>query len=117
MSEELVYSTESGDLRKNQNENRKKKQKKKPGMPPGIKKDGIIRVQRENKGRGGKTVSVIYGLPLTGDKLSSMAAMLKKSCGTGGTVKNNSIIIQGDKREVIIQYLQNQGYKVKKAGG
>jgi translation initiation factor 1 len=105
----LVYSSEAGDMRK----------KEKSAVRPhaGIKKDGIVRVQRESKGRGGKTVSVIYGLPLPADGLSSIAARLKQKCGTGGTVKDGAVIIQGDKVDLIIRLLSQEGFTVKRAGG
>jgi translation initiation factor 1 len=109
VSDKIIYSTESGDLRQ--------KQKSDSRSQPGIKKDGIIRVQRESKGRGGKTVSVIYGLPLSGKEISDLAGRLKRGCGTGGTVKDNAIIIQGDKIDFLIQFLQNEGFTVKRSGG
>jgi translation initiation factor 1 len=105
----LVYSSEAGDMRK--------KEKPSPRPSPGMKKDGIVRVQRESKGRGGKTVSVVYGLPLPADGLSSIAARLKQKCGTGGTVKDGAVIIQGDKVELIIRLLSQEGFTVKRAGG
>jgi translation initiation factor 1 len=105
----IVYSSEAGDMRK--------KEKPATRPSPGMKKDGIVRVQRESKGRGGKTVSVIYGLPLSGGGLSAIAARVKQKCGTGGTVKDGAVIIQGDKVEQIIQVLSHEGYTVKRAGG
>ncbi len=83
--------------------------------PP--KADGIVRIQRETKGRKGKGVTLISGVPLSGEELKALAKTLKQKCGTGGTVKNGSIEIQGDHRDLLLQLLQEKGWKVKKAGG
>ena len=82
-----------------------------------MKNDGIVRVQRESKGRGGKTVSVIYGLPLKGAALDEFASKLKQRCGTGGTVKDGAVVIQGDNVDRIVALLENEGFKAKRAGG
>jgi translation initiation factor 1 len=109
MPDKIVYSTESGDLRKKHDD---------ASRSPSVKiNDGIVRVQKESKGRGGKTVSVIYGLSLSGTELSLLAARLKQKCGAGGTVKERTIIIQGDKVDFIVQLLQKEGFNVKRAGG
>jgi translation initiation factor 1 len=113
MKNKIVYSTEHGDLR--QQEPVRSKQAK--SAPSGMKRDGIVRVQKESKGRGGKTVTVIYGLPLTGDKLNDLAASLKQMCGTGGTVKDGVVMIQGDKADLLVRVLTEKGYTVKRAGG
>lgn len=77
--------------------------------------DGIVRVSREVSGRGGKAVTVVRGLPE--DLLASTAKSLKAACGTGGTVKNHSIEIQGEVRDRVIALLQSAGHTVKRAGG
>lgn len=79
--------------------------------------DGIVRVARETKGRGGKGVSLVTGLPLDDDQLADLASKLKRRCGTGGTVKDGVIEIQGDHRDTLVAELQKLGYTVKKAGG
>lgn len=79
--------------------------------------DGIARVQRETKGRGGKTATVVTGLPVDEAKLSEIAGMLKKRCGCGGTAKDGVIVIQGDHADVIVETLQKQGFRAKRAGG
>ncbi|WP_243373732.1 translation initiation factor Sui1 [Geotalea sp. SG265] len=79
--------------------------------------DGIVRVQRETKGRGGKTVTVITGLPGDDNALKAISGELKRRCGTGGTVKDGVIEIQGDHRELLLAELEKKGYKVKRAGG
>ncbi len=79
--------------------------------------DGIVRVQRETKGRGGKTVTTIAGVPLDDAALRELAAKLKRSCGTGGAVKDGVIEIQGDHGERLMELLREAGYVVKKAGG
>jgi translation initiation factor 1 len=79
--------------------------------------DGIARVRRETQGRGGKTVTTISGLGLASDALADLASELKRRCGTGGSVKDWVIEIQGDHRDVIVQELEKRGYKVKLAGG
>ncbi len=76
-----------------------------------------VRVGRETKGRGGKGVSVITGLPLHGAALDALAANLKKRCGCGGTVRNGSIEIQGDQRDLLVQELIGLGYAAKRSGG
>ncbi|MEA3363860.1 MAG: translation initiation factor Sui1 [Thermodesulfobacteriota bacterium] len=83
----------------------------------GSKSDGIVRIQRETKGRKGKGVTLITGIPLAGDELKSLAKSLKQRCGTGGTIKNGVIEIQGDHRDLLLDLLQEKGWKVKKAGG
>ena len=88
--------------------------RKKPAASAG---DGIVRVRRESKGRGGKTVTVVTGVPLDEEKLKSLAGDLKRRCGTGGTVKDGVIEIQGDHRELLVEQLKRQGYTVKLAGG
>ncbi|RLB63953.1 MAG: stress response translation initiation inhibitor YciH [Deltaproteobacteria bacterium] len=80
-------------------------------------KDGIIRIQRETKGRKGKGVTLITGIPLAGDELKVLAKTLKQKCGTGGTIKNGVIEIQGDHRDLLLELLQEKGWQVKKAGG
>lgn len=79
--------------------------------------DGIVRISRETKGRKGKGVTLISGLDLEPDKLKSLAKELKQRCGTGGTIKDGVIEIQGDHRDLLLQLLEQQGWKVKKAGG
>jgi translation initiation factor 1 len=79
--------------------------------------DGIVRVGRETKGRRGKGVTLITGLPLVADELRELATKLKNRCGTGGTVKDDTIEIQGDHRETVMAELQKLGYQVKRTGG
>ena len=86
---------------------------KKKSAPRG---DGIVRVGRETKGRKGKGVTVITGVPLDGDSLLELARQLKQKCGTGGTVKDGVIEIQGDQREQLVDVLTKQGYTVKTIG-
>ncbi|TNH07323.1 stress response translation initiation inhibitor YciH [Testudinibacter sp. TR-2022] len=105
MSNPLVYSTESGRI--------------KPTEAPEqiLKGDGIVRIQRQVSGRKGKGVSVITGLALPSAELEKIASELKKRCGCGGSVKNGTIEIQGENRELLKQLLQQKGYQVKLAGG
>lgn len=86
----------------------------KQGLPRG---DGIVRVGRETKGRQGKGVTVITGVPLGEDELKKLAQELKSKCGCGGTVKDGVIEIQGDQRDRLVELLTAKGWKVKKAGG
>jgi translation initiation factor 1 len=79
--------------------------------------DGIVRVGRETKGRGGKSVITVTGAPVDADGLQKLVAELKKRCGTGGTVKDGVIEIQGEHRETIVVELEMRGWKVKKSGG
>ena len=84
---------------------------------PAKKSDGIVRVMRDRKHRGGKTVTVITGVPVNGETLAALAQQLKKLCGSGGTVKDGVIEIQGDHCDKIQAKLSEMGYKVKRAGG
>ena len=79
--------------------------------------DGIVRVQRETKGRGGKAVTLVRGVPVDADALAGLGKELKAACGTGGTVKDGVIEVQGDHVEKVMAWLQQRGYKVKRAGG
>ena len=78
--------------------------------------DGVVRLARETKGRKGKGVTLVKGLPQAGDELKTYAKKLKQVCGTGGTVKQGVIEIQGDHRDKLFEILQKEGYQVKKAG-
>ncbi|MFU2059802.1 stress response translation initiation inhibitor YciH [Avibacterium volantium] len=102
----LVYSTETGRI---------KAEKSQPERPKG---DGIVRIERQVSGRKGSGVSVIKGLDyLPDDELKKLAAELKKRCGCGGSVKNGLIEIQGEKRELLKQLLEQKGFIVKLSGG
>lgn len=79
--------------------------------------DGIVRVWRETKGRGGKAVTLVKGLPLDAAMLAKVGRQLKAACGSGGTVKDGVIEVQGDHGERVIEMLKAQGHAVKRAGG
>jgi translation initiation factor 1 len=91
----------------------------KPAQPQAItpRGDGIVRVGREIQGRKGKGVTVITGVPLTGAALEELAKRLKKRCGSGGTVHEGAIEIQGDHRDALVAELARLGYTVKRSGG
>ncbi|MCF6247628.1 MAG: translation initiation factor Sui1 [Desulfobacula sp.] len=112
----LVYSTEFGNICSSCSKQlaKCKCKNKKNSLP---KEDGIVRVQRSTKGRKGKGVSQICGLALEGNQLKDLAKKLKQKCGTGGTVKNGVIEIQGDHRDFLVNELNTLGYKAKKSGG
>jgi translation initiation factor 1 len=76
-----------------------------------------VRVGREVSGRGGKGVTVVTGLPLTGPALEELATRLKKTCGAGGAVKDGNIEIQGDHRDRLVAELTKLGYDAKRSGG
>ena len=110
----LVYSTEIGrtcpdcraavtDCRCGQDE-----------QPQG---DGIVRVSRETKGRGGKVMTLITGIPLVGAELKTLAKDLKKKCGVGGALKDGVVEIQGDQRDILVAELTTRGFTVRKSGG
>ncbi|MDK9775836.1 MULTISPECIES: stress response translation initiation inhibitor YciH [unclassified Vibrio] len=101
----LVYSTETGRI---------KQEPEKTERPKG---DGVVRIQRQTKGRKGKGVCIITGLDLEDTALKLLAAELKKVCGCGGSVKDDNIEIQGDARDKIKAHLEKKGMTVKLAGG
>jgi len=93
---------------------KKDKTKQKPSPSKG---DGIVRVGRETKGRKGAGVTVITGIPSHPEGLEKLAKQFKQQCGTGGTVKNGTIEIQGDHRDLLVSELSALGYTVKRSGG
>ncbi|MCL6271782.1 stress response translation initiation inhibitor YciH [Sansalvadorimonas sp. 2012CJ34-2] len=102
----LVFSTDQGRI--------KEDKKPKDSVP---ETDGVVRVRPEKKGRGGKTVTVITGLPMSGNDLKGFAKQLKKRCGGGGAVKDGAIELQGDHVDTMVAELVKQGYNAKRSGG
>lgn len=84
---------------------------------PVLPADGIVRVSRETKGRGGKSVTVIRGLPLEAPALAQLGKQLRAACGSGGTVKDGVVEVQGDHGVQVTAWLEKQGWKVRPAGG
>jgi translation initiation factor 1 len=84
---------------------------------PAPPSDGIVRVSRETKGRGGKAVTIVRGLALEAAELDKLGKHLKAACGSGGTVKDGVVEVQGDHCEKVIALLKAQGHAVKRAGG
>lgn len=84
---------------------------------PASPTDGVVRLRRETKGRGGKAMTVITGVPLAPAELKELGQQLKKKCATGGTVKDGVIEIQGDHLDLLLAELKNRGWTVKRSGG
>jgi translation initiation factor 1 len=110
----LVYSTELGRTCPSCRQALADCRCKAASVPVG---DGKVRVSRESKGRGGKTVSLVKGLPLAGDALTALAKQLKTGCGSGGTLRDGVVEIQGDHVERLLTLLQAAGYPAKRSGG
>lgn len=110
----IVYSTDRGRLCPGCGEAADQCRCSEQQAPSG---DGVVRVRRETKGRSGKTVTVVMGLPLQGEALKTLTAALKKRCGTGGSVKDGQVEIQGDHLALLLAELQQRGYKAIQAGG
>jgi translation initiation factor 1 len=102
----LVYSTDQGRIRPTDEP---------PASAPAG--DGIVRLHRDSKGRKGKGVTLINGLPLTDEPLKQLAKTLKQQCGVGGSVKDGVIEIQTDDRQKLKTLLEARGFTVKIAGG
>jgi translation initiation factor 1 len=115
MSSRLVYSTGVGTLCPNCR--RAVRECVCPKGAPGAAKIGKVRVGRETKGRAGKGVTTVTGLPLPPADIEALAAQLKKRCGSGGTVREGVIEVQGDHRDTIVAALVKLGWPAKKAGG
>ncbi len=122
----LVYSTETGptcpkcekpESKCTCKKNRSSGPKKHPKKHSTDRGDGVVRIQRETKGRKGKAVTVVAGLPLEDNELQDFAKALKSRCGAGGSVKEGVILIQGDHRETLLEEIKKQGYTAKLSGG
>lgn len=101
----LVYSTDKGRIAPE------------PDTPTRRSVKDSVYLKRESKGRGGKAVTLVTDLPLTSEEIKTLARELKNLCGTGGTVKNDVIEIQGEHREKLKSCLEAKGFKVKISGG
>lgn len=112
----LVYSSDAGRVAPKPSPP-PKPGKQPPKVPPSLPNDGVVRLFREKGGRGGKTVTVVRGLPEQGAALEARLSELKRLCGAGGTMRDGAIEIQGDHRDRISERLTALGYKVKLAGG
>jgi translation initiation factor 1 len=115
MNSRIIYSTGIGSLCSNCR--RPVRECVCPKGVPGAAKTGAVRVAREIKGRAGKGVTTITGLPLSLSDIESLATKLKKRCGSGGTVREGVIEIQGDHRDAIVAELIKLGWPAKKSGG
>jgi translation initiation factor 1 len=120
MNQRLVYDSDAplGRVSPSARARREATRDDRPPAPAsrGLPNDGVVRLLRDRKGRGGKTVTLVAGLP-RGTALEPLASELKRLCGTGGTVRDDVIEIQGDVRERIKPVLEKRGYTVKIAGG
>jgi translation initiation factor 1 len=112
----VVYDTDRGRLDRCSNCRRRLEACVCP-KPARASGDGIVRVSRDRKGRRGKTVTVVAGLAGGRAALDEVATMLKRLCGSGGTVSDGKVEIQGDHRERVAAKLTELGYRVKLAGG
>lgn len=114
----LVYSTDVGriclDCRQSSAACTCKQTQALQALP---KTDNMVRVSRSTKGRGGKTVTLVTGLALDELALAQLAKQLKAACGSGGTVKNGVVEVQGDHCDMVISALLKQGHKAKRTGG
>jgi translation initiation factor 1 len=110
----LVYSTDAGRMCPACRQPAASCVCKQAVVPAG---DGTLRVSRETKGRAGKGVTLVKGLALDTAALTAVAKQLKAACGSGGTVKNGVIEVQGDHAERVVAWLQAEGHTVKRAGG
>jgi len=115
MAARIVYSTGIGSLCPNCR--RAVRDCVCPKGAPGAAKLSAIVVGRETKGRAGKGVTTVKGLPLSPADIEELATRLKKRCGSGGTVREGVIEIQGDHRDVIVAELGKQGFNAKRSGG
>ena len=115
MAARIVYSTGIGSLCPNCR--RAVKDCVCPKGAPGAAKPGAVRVGREVKGRAGKGVTTVTGLALAPADIEALATGLKKRCGSGGTVRDGVIEIQGDHRDVIVAELVKRGWPAKRSGG
>ena len=113
----LVYSTEKGRICPSCGESKKKCVCRKIAGKSVVKSDSIVRVSRETKGRKGKGVTIITGVPLPAEELKDLSKKLKKKCGCGGTLKNGIIEVQGEHRDFLVEELKKLGFIVKKSGG
>jgi translation initiation factor 1 len=111
----LVYSTEHGGNCPTCGKKLDRCKCKQTSKPSGG--DGIVRVGRSTKGRKGKGVTVITGIPVDTGELKRIAKVLKQTCGSGGTVKSGTIEIQGDHRDLLVAELKTLGYTVRRSGG
>ena len=112
----LVYSTDGAGVPPARDRRAERTAARGAAGPP-VPGDGFVRISRDRSGRGGKTVTVIRGLPERGAALEARAAELKRLCGAGGAVKDGAVEIQGDHRERLAERLRALGYTVKLAGG
>lgn len=87
------------------------------GAKPAPVGDGTIRVSRETKGRGGKTVTIVRGADGDAAQIATLGRQLRSACGSGGTVKDGVIEVQGDHADRIVELLRSQGRTVKRCGG
>jgi len=104
---QLVYSTQTGRVRT----------PPQPAPASTQSGDGILRIAINKHGRGGKPVTVLTGIPLLGEDLENFARSIKQKCGCGGTLRDGTLEIQGDKRDLILADALARGWKAKKAGG
>jgi len=111
----LVYSTDAGRMCPVCRRPVAQCSCRKAALPPAG--DGVVRVSRETKGRGGKAVTLVKGLALAEPALGALGKELKAACGSGGTVKDSVVEVQGDHCERVIEFLKTRGHNVKRAGG
>lgn len=109
----LVFSSETGDHRKDRERERAADAAGGDARPRG----GRVKVRRETAGRRGKTATTVSDVPLGDDELKALAGRLKKRCGVGGSAKAGTIEIQGDHRELVVELLRAEGFDVVLAGG
>jgi translation initiation factor 1 len=111
----LVYSTSHGALCPNCR--RARRECVCPKGAPGAAGEAKIRVGRETQGRSGRGVTTVSGLPLPPGEIEALATRLKKRCGSGGTVRNGVIEIQGEHRDTVLAELGKAGWSAKRSGG
>ena len=110
----LVYSTETGRMCPDCRQPIASCTCKAKPLPKG---DGVVRVSRQTKGRGGKSVTLVKGLALDAMALALLGKQLRTACGSGGTVKDGVIEVQGDHCELVMEALKKHGHDAKRSGG
>lgn len=118
----VIYSTDTAELcpqcgrQPGRCRCKKNSSQKSSNQTATLSTDKVI-VSRETKGRKGKGVTIITGIPLQDDELQALGKKLKQACGSGGTVKERRIEIQGDRRDQVMLFLSQYPWTVKKSGG